>query len=395
MKLLAPFLIFLALLITSCSDPSAFSGTIQISGEDDWKRMVYLIDPIGFDGIGKSYTGTIIDSAVIASDGSFAFQSMPDAPEPILLQVAIQQQGERFLNKLGHENPDTDNYFPILWKNGGQLRISAEAAHFQRSFSLEDPTPENAALLELRNIRQQAHQDFLARAADEHDESGLLDAEKAQMNYRQALMQFAQETDHLLPALTAIRWASIEGDYERIPEFMVAQCERWQAARPDHPWVNQLCRYGNREILPVLKGDIVPNYAMPMLSGDTVQLHSLLGARLTILDLWASWCAPCRLENRNVLGPLWEQYQEQGLQIIGYALDASQKVWNGAIEKDGVGRWLHASHLQGDDSPFFEVLRIRTIPANYLMDGSGKVVAKNLHGEELTHFVQDYLGNGK
>jgi thiol-disulfide isomerase/thioredoxin len=129
-----------------------------------------------------------------------------------------------------------------------------------------------------------------------------------------------------------------------------------------------------------------------MLAGDTLRLQQLLPkGKLTILDLWASWCAPCRRENREVLVPLWDKYHSMGLEIVGYALDASVGAWKKAIATDGASRWPHASHLRGDDAPLMELLRIQTIPANFLLDVEGKVVAKNLHGEELVKFVQKYL----
>lgn len=381
-----------ALLITGCTASTGISGKIELSAESRWKPTVYLIDPGSFDGIGRSYIGTVIDSVHVDSEGRFVLEKIPDAPEPVLLQLAIQQKGERFANQLTNDHPETDNYFPVIWQNGQTVTISANAAAFQASFSIADPSPENAALLALRDLREEAYRDYLTVIDTEtHDESRLLDEEKAKLHFQQALMNFAEETPYLLPALTAIRWISVEADYERIPEFMVAQCERWQSERSDHPWVAQLCRHGDRNTLPVLQGDPIPDFSLPMLSGDTLALRQLLGEKLTILDLWASWCAPCRKENRNFLVPLWEQYHEAGFQIIGYALDASQKVWNGAIEKDGADRWWHASHLQGDDAPLLEQLRIRTIPANFLIDAEGRVVAKNLHGEELEQFVRDYF----
>jgi len=128
-----------------------------------------------------------------------------------------------------------------------------------------------------------------------------------------------------------------------------------------------------------------------MLSGDTIALYQVMGKRLTLLDLWASWCAPCRRENRDFLVPLWENYHKKGFEIIGYSLDASEKTWKRAIEADGAYRWLQASHLQGDDAPLLDVLRIQTIPANFLLSGDGEVIAKNLHGEDLIRFVERYM----
>ncbi|MEZ4992222.1 MAG: TlpA disulfide reductase family protein [Saprospiraceae bacterium] len=386
-------LIVLCFGLLSCTEQAPVSGTIEMDADGQWTPRIFLIDPMSFDGIATSYRGNILDSALIDERGNFAFEEMPDAPEPVLLQLVIQKKGERYLNKLENDELEAANYFPILWQNGSEINISAEAAQFQNSLVINDPSPENEALLRLRDIRLRAYQELKTKVkGDPHEADQLLAAEKARLEFQRALMDFAEASEDLLPALVAIRWVNIAGDYERIPEFIFGQCQHWKEDRPDHPWVAQLCEHGRREVLPVLQGDIIPDFPLPMLSGDTLALHQLLGNKLTLLDLWASWCAPCRRENREVLVPLWEKYQGAGFQIIGYALDASPNVWKGAIEKDGADRWQQASHLQGDDSPFFTQLRISTIPANFLLDAEGRVVGKNLHGAELTEFVRNILG---
>jgi len=80
------------------------------------------------------------------------------------------------------------------------------------------------------------------------------------------------------------------------------------------------------------------------------------------------------------------------LAIVGYALDSSPGAWKAAIQKDAAA-WPQASHLGGDSSPFLDTLHVTTIPANFLLDAGGKVVAKNLHGEALREFLSDYFGN--
>ncbi len=372
---------------------SPLSGTIYMGDKGEWKPMVYLIEPGSWGGIASSFAGTVLDSATIQADGQFAFAAMPNAPKPKLLELVVQRNnGAFFANRMDNESPTTSNYFPIVWKNGEPISVAAEAAQFQKTFSIKNPSTENAAMLQLRDVRQAAFDQFLAeKTAEAHDESALLDEEKALQSFKQPMMQFAEATPYLLPALTAIRWVSIEKDYERVPEFIVSQAEKWQAAAPDHPWVKELAAVADRKILPVLVGDDVPDYPMPMLSGDTIPLRQLLGKRLTVLDLWASWCGPCRKENRNYLVPLWDKYHAAGFQIVGYALDADHGTWSNAIKKDGANRWLHASDLNGDDAPFFKELRLTTIPSNFLLDADGKVVAKNLHGEELQAFLEQYF----
>ena len=385
-------MLFLLLTIfLSCDKTTPLSGTVLLNAE--WTPVVYLIEPQSWNDVASSFTGAVIDSAKIDAEGHFTFEKIPPSVEPRLFELAIQKKGETFYaNRFDNENPTNSNYFPIVYKSGESIVIKTEAAHFQKKFSIEKPSNENTALLQLRDIRQKAYDTFLlGKNKTTHDEAALLDEENATRSFQEAIISFAKETPHFLPALTAIRWVSIEGNYERVPEFIVSQAERWQAKFPDNTWVKQLNQKANRQSLPVLVGDLIPNYTLPMLSGDTLPFHQLLGKRLTVLDLWASWCAPCRKENRDYLVPIWDKYHNDGFQIVGYALDAGHNTWANAIKKDGADRWPHASDLQGDNAALFKQLRLTSIPANFILDEKGKVVAKNLHGEELKQFVGAYF----
>lgn len=359
---------------------------------EGWKPVVYLVQPRNFMEIASNFGGLVVDSALVGSDGKFVFSKVPRAEGKALFQLCIQKNGTRFSNQLWDDNPLVSNYMPIVLHKGERLDIAVEADRFQATFSIPKPSAENLALLLLRDIRHKAYRQESAQMVDgEHaDEAALLEREAALQRFRQPLMAFADSSTSLWPALVAVRWVSPASDYERVPEFLFRQCEQWRTRVPENPWTVQLCQAGNREKLPVLTGDLIPDFPLPMLSGDTVQLHTLLGSRLTILDVWASWCAPCRRENREVLSPLWVQHKDRGLQILGYSIDSSPAAWKAAIAKD-MATWPHASHLSGDATPFLETLRITTIPANFILDAKGKVLAKNLHGEALKVFVEDYL----
>jgi len=223
-----------------------------------------------------------------------------------------------------------------------------------------------------------------------------LEREKKLHQYQKQLMDFANGTEKFFPAMVALRWASPEGNYERIAELLYDQSKKWNKRHPEHPWAKELVSIADKENLPILVGDLVPDLLLPMKDGETVRLQSVIeNQRLVVLDVWASWCAPCRMENRKVLLPLWEKYNADGFQIIAYGLESSRKAWDNAIKKDGANLWLHASHLQGDQNPLMDALRLKTIPANFLLDPEGRVLAKNLHGEELMAFVADYMQDYK
>ncbi len=387
------WIVFLWMLgATQCRTQSApvIAGTIQMSS--DWKPMVYLVQPRSFAEIASNYSGLVLDSASVAADGSFAFPKAPKMDGDLLVQLCIQKAGNRFPNQLLDDNPLISNYMPLVLKQGQALEIRAEAHRFQASFFIQNPSAENRALLELRDIRLRAYQaeQVFLNAENPADEHQLLEQEAALHRFQKPLMDFADSSAGFWPALVATRWVSLTGDYERIPEFIFRQCEMWRAKLPETAWAKQLCQAGNREKLPVMVGDQIPDFVLPMSSGDTLNLHALLGKRLSILDIWASWCMPCRRENREVLAPIWAKYKDQGLQILGYSIDSSPAAWKAAIAKD-LATWPHASHLSGDETPFLQTLRISTIPANFILDADGKVVAKNLHGEALEAFLEAYF----
>jgi len=387
-------IILLAITATemACQKPAAITG--QLTGATGKSTTIYLIDPQNLRGVSATYFGKVIDSAIVQADGSFVFANLPETQQPVLLELAVKVPGMA-PNFLETDHPAQANYMPIIWQTGEDVYITANREAFQKSFSIAAPSEENVALLALRDIYQNAYQNNLA---GKHwlveDGSELLKKEDAVLNFQQQLMHFADTTPYLLPALVAVRWVSPENLYERIPEFMVNQCEKWSKAQPEHPWVKELCKEANPANLPVLLGDEFPNLALPLLAGDTIQLLDHLGAKLTIIDLWASWCAPCRKENRDVLVPLWDAYHTQGLQIIAYGLESDADSWKNAIARDGANRWVQASDLAGDAPPFLQQIRVRTIPANFILDENAVVLAKNLHGDALVGFVKGYLEKG-
>ncbi|TDT45195.1 thiol-disulfide isomerase/thioredoxin [Maribacter spongiicola] len=378
--------VFLVLNLTACNSPAVISGTVE--GAEKENTKIYLIQPEDLQHVAASYLGKIIDSAIVHSDGRFKFNNLPDTKEPTLYELAVQptaKAGNYFNNDLNTRA----NYMPIIWQNGEHLQITARFTEFQKIFSIDNPSEINRALLNLRNIKQEAYQTHLANKqwnVEEGDE--LMAKEHAVLQYQTALMEFANSTPHLLPAMVTLRWVSPENDYERIPEFLVDQCTKWKVKEADHPWVKQLCKESEPKNLPVLIGDEFPNIQLPMMTKDTVLLNDVLGKKLTIVDLWASWCAPCRIENRKVLAPLYDEYHDQGLQILAYALESDERSWKAAAKRDGADRWLQSSDLQGDDAPFLKKIRVRTIPANFILNNNGVVIAKNLHGEELMDLVR-------
>lgn len=127
-------------------------------------------------------------------------------------------------------------------------------------------------------------------------------------------------------------------------------------------------------------GAAAPEIALPDPDGELVSLSSLKG-KYVLIDFWAAWCRPCRAENPNVVRA-YNEYAEHNFEILGVSLDKTKKAWLGAIEQDGLP-WLHVSDLKFWNSIAAKTYQISSIPATYLIDPDGKIIAKNLRGASL------------
>ncbi|WP_397363071.1 peroxiredoxin family protein [Olleya sp. R77988] len=139
-------------------------------------------------------------------------------------------------------------------------------------------------------------------------------------------------------------------------------------------------------------GDYAPTFTAKTPEGTDLALADIKG-EVIILDFWASWCEPCRRENPNVV-KMYNKYHDKGLEIVGISLDkAGQKQrWTNAIQKDKL-TWKHLSNLKGWSEPIAQTYGVRSIPATYILDGEGKIIAKNLRGKALEDKIAEILGH--
>ena len=139
----------------------------------------------------------------------------------------------------------------------------------------------------------------------------------------------------------------------------------------------------------IVIGKPAPNFSAPSPEGKTISLKESLG-KVTIIDFWASWCGPCRAENPNVVA-LYNEFHPQGLNIISVSLDKDAAKWKDAIAKDGL-IWSHVSNLKFWEDPIAKQYNVQSIPATFILDEKGNIVAKDLRGEELRAKVAALLG---
>lgn len=141
-------------------------------------------------------------------------------------------------------------------------------------------------------------------------------------------------------------------------------------------------------------GTLAMDFSQPDTTGKAISLSSFRG-KYVLLDFWASWCRPCRLENPNVVEN-FKKFSNKNFTVLGVSLDreGQKEAWVNAIHEDKL-TWTHVSDLQFWNNAAAQLYKVKGIPQNFLIDPQGKIIAKNLRGADLEAKLCEILGCDK
>jgi len=367
------FVVLSTTLLFSCQEKNSgytIDGTID-SIEDGEKVYIELQDETG--GL------TTIDTAVV-ENGKFKFIGKAEQIEMAFLQIGSLQGKVTFI--LENQKITITAY-----------KDSLQSSEIKGSYQTDELTKFNKDFKTLQDKAQQFEMNNMVayqKASEEEDMETIQRIQEEfgviQDDIKDYMSNYAAENPKSYVSLLLL--SQMVGDpdgFESVKTSFEALSNEIKTTKAGKELEQKI-----QSLLAVSIGQIAPDFSAPNPEGQMVSLKESLG-KVTLIDFWASWCGPCRMENPNVVA-MYNEFHQKGLNIIGVSLDreGQKDKWLEAIETDKL-TWIHVSNLKFWQDPIAVQYGIQSIPATLLLDADGKIIAKNLRGNDLREKVAELL----
>lgn len=353
----------------SCEESRTEGFVIEgtITGELAEGTMVYL------KAMNEQNRLSDRDTALVA-EGSFTFEGSSPTPELHYLFIEGTRGNIPVILENGTIKVTTHRDSLSLAKTNGTLQNE----YFQEfmTFSREMSLKASSIQQDMRSARATRDTAVAASLQDEFSEL----REEAQA-YEVAYIK--EKPDALMSALLLDRMNASK----TLPETEIQELVNSLAPAIQETEIVSQLKADLEKGMRVAIGAKAPNFTAPTPSGTQLSLNEVLG-KATIVDFWAAWCKPCRLENPNVVR-VYGKYKDKGLSILGVSLDRKAEDWIKAIADDNL-TWHHVSNVRYFDE-IAALYNVNGIPATFILDENGVIVAKNLRGPALEEKIRELL----
>ncbi|WP_435622480.1 redoxin domain-containing protein [Flagellimonas sp.] len=368
MRKIVPIVLLIAFIASCSSKPEGFVINAKISGDLENGTRVFLKTTDSLNKLQDVDTTTV-------ENGIFSFTGEQENPK--LYYIFLESNKGNI--PLFLENGDIDIKFQKDSLNYAQLKGTQQNELFMKFLDESRKIGERVRSMQ-RDMNNAARAQDTATVTSLREEYLELQEHSRSFN-----IEFAKENPNALISaliLGNLLYSKILPN-EEIQQIYDALTPEIKASEPGKDLKEQLDKLQNTDI-----GSVAPEFSAPTPQGNMLALSDIKG-KVTLVDFWAAWCRPCRAENPNIVS-VYKKYHDKGLNVVGVSLDTRADDWNKAIEADGL-EWNHISNLKRFQDPIAQLYNINAIPAAFLLDENGIIVAKNLRGAALEQKVAELL----